>query len=122
MEKNRARRYETANGLALDVQRFLADEAVSARPPSKLYKFQRLARRHRLLFVSLGAIMTLLVASLIAVSASLAHERQSQREAKQVKQFLENMLQVLDLTLPWAGIRPSCARFWTKPPQRLAAS
>ena len=96
MEKNRVRRYETAHGLALDVERFLAHEPVSARPPSKLYKFQRLVRRNRLLFIGLGIIATLLVVSLIVVSASLAHERQSQHEAKLVKQFLENMLKGLD--------------------------
>ncbi len=93
MEKNRTRRYETANGLALDVQRFLAHEAVSARPPSKVYKFQKIMRRNRLLFIGLGLIATLLIVSLIVVSASLAHERQSRREARQVKQFLEEMLQ-----------------------------
>jgi len=93
VEKNRTRRYETANGLALDVQRFLAHEAVSARPPSKLYKFQRTVQRNRLLFIGLGVIATLLIVSLIVVSASLAQERQSRREAKRVKQFLEQMLQ-----------------------------
>src|SRR5438034_6644659 len=93
MEKNRTRRYETANGLARDVQRFLAHEAVSARPPSKLYKFQKLAQRNRLLFIGLSIIATLLIVSLIVVSASLAQERQSRREARQVKQFLEEMLQ-----------------------------
>src|SRR5712664_2004629 len=93
MEKNRTRRYETANGLALDVQRFLAHEAVSARPPSKLYKFQKTVQRNRLLFSGLGIIATLLIVSLIVVSASLAQERQSRREARQVKQFLEEMLQ-----------------------------
>src|SRR5713226_7226725 len=93
VEKNRTRRYETANGLALDVQRFLAHEAVSARPPSKLYKFQKTVERNRLLFIGLGIIATLLIVSLIVVSASLAQERQSRREARQVKQFLEEMLQ-----------------------------
>src|SRR5437016_1808587 len=93
MEKNRTRRYESANGLALDVQRFLAHEAVSARPPSKLYKFQKTVQRNRLLFIGLGIIATLLIVSLIVVSASLAQERQSRREARQVKQFLEEMLQ-----------------------------
>src|SRR6266496_2222516 len=93
VEKNRTRRYETANGLALDVQRFLAHEAVSARPPAKLYKFQKTVQRNRLLFIGLGIISTFLIVSLIVVSASLAHERQSRREAKQVKQFLEEMLQ-----------------------------
>src|SRR2546426_1745054 len=93
MEKHRTRRYETANGLALDVQQFLAHEAVSARPPSKLYKFQKTVQRNRLLFIGLGVVATLLIVSLIVVSASLAQERQSRREARQVKQFLEEMLQ-----------------------------
>src|SRR5258707_11447212 len=93
MEKNRTRRYETAIGLALDVQRFLGHEPVSARPPSKLYKFQRTVQRNKLLFIGLGVIATLLIVSLIVVSASLAQERQARREAKQVKQFLEEMLQ-----------------------------
>src|SRR5258707_12041993 len=53
VEKNRTRRYETANGLALDVQRFLAHDAVSARPPSKLYKFQKTVQRNSLLFISI---------------------------------------------------------------------
>src|SRR5258705_9933415 len=93
MEKDRTRRYETANGLALDVKRFLENEPVSARPPSKLYKFQKTVQRNRLLFIGLGIIATLLIVSLIVVSASLAQERQSRREARQVKQFLEEMLQ-----------------------------
>src|SRR5258708_4047326 len=93
LEKDRTRRYETANGLALDVKRFLENEPVSARPPSRLYRFQKTVRRNRLLFIGIGVIATLLVVSLIVVSASLAHERQSQHEAKQVKQFLEEMLQ-----------------------------
>src|SRR6185295_8743708 len=93
MEKNRMRRYETANALALDVQRFLAHEAVSARPPSRFYKLQKTVQRNPLLFIGLGIIATLLIVSLIVVSVSLAQERQSRREARQVKQFLEEMLQ-----------------------------
>src|SRR5882724_3450507 len=93
LEKDRTRRYETANDLALDVKRFLENEPVSARPPSRLYKFQKMVRRNRLLFIGIGVIAILLVVSLILVSASLAKERQSRREAKQVKQFLEGMLQ-----------------------------
>ena len=41
LEKQRERRYETANGLARDVQRYLADEAVEARPPSAGYRFSK---------------------------------------------------------------------------------
>ena len=50
LEKDRTRRYETANGLALDVQRYLASEPISARPPSKFYKLQKAALRNKLLF------------------------------------------------------------------------
>jgi serine/threonine protein kinase len=92
LEKDRRRRYETANGLALDVQRFLDRETISARPPSKLYKFQKTVQRNGILFTGIAVITILLIVSLILVSASLAKERQSRLEAKQVKQFLEEML------------------------------
>src|SRR5262249_27069649 len=72
---------------------FLENEPVSARPPSKVYKFHKMVRRNRILFAGVGVIASLLIVSLIIVSASLAQERQSRREAKQVKQFLEEMLQ-----------------------------
>jgi eukaryotic-like serine/threonine-protein kinase len=115
LEKDRTRRYETAFGLALDVQRYLADEPISARPPSKLYRFQKVLLRNKLLFAGLGVIAVLLVATLIIVSASLAKERRSRREAeaaqakaeteavksRQITQFLEDMLQ---------GVGPSVAR------------
>ena len=114
LEKDRTRRYETASGLALDVRRFLAREAVLARPPSKLYRFQKIVLRNKLLFIGIGVIAMLLIISLIVVSASLARERQARREADNGKQkaqteaaksqqitlFLEDMLQ---------GVGPSVA-------------
>src|SRR5260370_24415213 len=105
--KDRRRGYETANGLALDVQRYLANEPISARPPSKLYKLQKAVLRNKLLFTGIGVVALLLVVSLIVVSASLARERRSRREAEaasvksqQVTKFLEDMLQ---------GVGPSAA-------------
>jgi serine/threonine protein kinase/Tfp pilus assembly protein PilF len=107
LEKDRTRRYETANGLALDVKRFLANETISARPPGKLYKLKKLVRRNQLLFAGLGVIATLLVASLIVVSASLAKAKADKAKAeteaaksRQITQFLEDMLQ---------GVGPSVA-------------
>lgn len=107
LEKERTRRYETANGLALDIQRYLAREPISARPPSKFYKFQKTVLRNQLLFLSIGAFVLLLIISLVAVSKSLAQERQSRREAeaasvksRQVTKFLEEMLN---------GVGPSVA-------------
>lgn len=107
MEKDRARRYQTANGLALDIQRYLTDEAVSARPPSTLYKFQKTVQRNKLVFAGAAVITALLVTSLVVVSATLARERQARLKAdteaaksRQVTDFLEEMLK---------GVGPSVA-------------
>jgi len=57
MEKDRTRRYETANGLAGDVLRHLANEPVTASPPGSIYRTRKFIRRHR---VSLGVSATML--------------------------------------------------------------
>ena len=64
LEKDRARRYETANGLALDIKRHLASEPVLARPASQLYRFQRTVRRNRLAFAAGTAVALALLAGL----------------------------------------------------------
>jgi tetratricopeptide (TPR) repeat protein len=69
IEKDRARRYETANGLALDIQRFLADEPVSAGPPTATYRFRKFARRHKAaLRVAALAVLVLVTAALISTA------------------------------------------------------
>ena len=73
LEKDRTRRYETANGLALDVKRFLSNEPVSARPPSIFYKLRKTIQRNKLPFVAIGIIATLLIVTLV----SLANERKA---------------------------------------------
>jgi serine/threonine protein kinase/tetratricopeptide (TPR) repeat protein len=62
LEKDRTRRYETANALARDVERYLADEAVEACPPSAGYKLRKFARQHRAALVTAAAFAVLLVA------------------------------------------------------------
>src|SRR6186713_1646595 len=64
LQKDRARRYETANGLALDLQRHLNNEAVLARPPSAAYRFQKLVRRNKLAFAAASAVTLTLIAGL----------------------------------------------------------
>ena len=54
LEKDRTRRYETANGLAADLKRHLNNEPVVARPPSKLYGFQKTVRRNKVGFAATG--------------------------------------------------------------------
>ena len=60
LEKDRTRRYETASALAMDVQRFLQNEPVEARPPSSLYRLQKLVRRNQLVFAAAGAVVVAL--------------------------------------------------------------
>jgi serine/threonine protein kinase/WD40 repeat protein len=64
LEKDRTRRYETANGLASDLKRHLANETVVARPPSSAYRFQKLIRRNKLAFGAAAAVIIALVAGL----------------------------------------------------------
>jgi len=54
-EKDRSRRYETANALAMDIRRYLADEPVLARPPSRRYRLIKLVKRNRLVYAA-GAV------------------------------------------------------------------
>ncbi len=61
LEKDRTRRYETANGLARDVQRYLADELVEARRPSAGYRLKKFVRRHPLELALAGAVLLLLL-------------------------------------------------------------
>src|SRR5215831_2844672 len=60
LEKDRGRRYETANGLASDIQRYLANEPIVARPPSRLYEFQKTVRRHKFGFAAAAALILVL--------------------------------------------------------------
>ncbi len=86
LEKDRTRRYETANGLAMDLKRHLNNEPVVARPPSKLYEFRKTVRRHRVGFAATAAIIVVLAAGVLvstwqAVRATRAKAGESiQRE------------------------------------------
>ena len=99
LEKDRTRRYPTAHGLSLDVLRFLANEPVSARPPSKIYRLRKTAQRNKVLFTAAGLSALFLIVSLIVVSLALSNERQARQKAvlasirsQQVVTVLEDML------------------------------
>ena len=68
LEKDRTHRYETANGLAMDVQRYLTNEPVLARPTSQFYRFRRMARRNRAVFFSVTMVfLVVLIGGTIAI-------------------------------------------------------
>ena len=67
LEKEKERRYASANDLAEDVRRYLADEPIVARPPSVTYQVSKFARRHRVL---VGAIATVFFALLVGIAGT----------------------------------------------------
>lgn len=79
LDKDRTRRYETANGLARDIERYLNKEAVHARPPSAAYRFQKFVQRNVAAFVvaSVVAVGIMLAAIGLAVSNYLIREEQA---------------------------------------------
>jgi len=103
LEKDRTRRYETANDLALDVKRFLENEPVSARPPSRLYKFQKTVQRNKLLFLGISVIVVVLVISLIILLTLLAKERQARHRSQLVTPLLEDMLKGVGDSVAWGA-------------------
>jgi eukaryotic-like serine/threonine-protein kinase len=71
LEKDRTRRYETANGLAADLKRHLHHEPVVARPPSAAYRFQKAFRRNKLIFAAASAVLIALITGLGAAAMGL---------------------------------------------------
>jgi serine/threonine protein kinase len=86
LEKDRTRRYETANGLARDVERYLNDEPVEAGPPGAGYRLRKFARKNRTALRIVGAFLLLLVLGAIAstwqaIRATVAeHNANTQRD------------------------------------------
>jgi hypothetical protein len=91
LEKDRGRRYETANGLAVDIERYLHNEPVSARPPSRLYRLGKLARRNRVVFVAAGAVCAALLAGLGTATWLFVQERQARQRAVAAEQQQEQL-------------------------------
>ncbi|HWY74835.1 MAG TPA: serine/threonine-protein kinase, partial [Verrucomicrobiae bacterium] len=92
LEKDRTRRYETASRFADDIENFLDNEPVSARPPSHVYKIQRMVRRHKVGFAA-ASVVALSILSALGISIWMfLREREAHRYSQQTAQFLEDML------------------------------
>jgi serine/threonine protein kinase/WD40 repeat protein/tetratricopeptide (TPR) repeat protein len=83
LEKDRSRRYETANGLARDVQRYLADEPVEACPPSAVYRLRKFARKHWTALATASAFALLLAAAAVVSIWQAIQARQAQARAEE---------------------------------------
>jgi serine/threonine protein kinase/phage tail protein X len=78
LDKERSRRYETANGLARDVERYLHDEAVEACPPSRAYRLKKFIHRNRALVTAGSAV----AAALLVGVAAFAYQAQVARDQR----------------------------------------
>jgi serine/threonine protein kinase/tetratricopeptide (TPR) repeat protein len=84
LEKDRTRRYETANGFARDIQRYLADEVVEARPPSRGYRLKKFVKRNKIQVIAASLVFVTLVGGIIGTSLGMASARRAEKaEAKQ---------------------------------------
>src|SRR5262249_26295119 len=98
LEKDRQRRYESANALVEDIERYLRDEPVRACPPSAVYQLRKFARRHRrtLLVGALLAVMLLVALGAVAGSIGwLAHDRATRRQLQE-QELLQALTEVED--------------------------
>jgi serine/threonine protein kinase/Flp pilus assembly protein TadD len=89
LEKDRTRRYETANALARDLERYLNEEPVEASPPSPGYRLRKFARKHRKVLLAAGAFVLLLTAGVVvstwqAVRATAAEQAASRERDRAV--------------------------------------
>ncbi len=89
LEKDRTRRYETANGLAMDIQRHLSNEPVTARPPSRWYEFQKTVRRHKFGFAAATALGIVLGLGVVASSWQALRATRAEREQSKLRQEAE---------------------------------
>src|SRR5262249_9746427 len=102
LEKDRTRRYETANGLAMDVHRYLNNEAVIARPPSTVYRFQKLVRRNKTVFAAVGVGMGALVLGLILSLYLYAQQRSALKRAIAAEQVEKQLREQAERSAAWS--------------------
>jgi serine/threonine protein kinase/tetratricopeptide (TPR) repeat protein len=85
LEKDRTRRYDTANGFAADVQRYLADEAVQACPPSAGYRLKKFVRRNRPQVIAAALVLVALVAGVVGTTLGLVQANRAAEEERRAK-------------------------------------
>ncbi len=85
LDKDRGRRYETANGLARDLQRHLADEPVEAGPPSNWYRVQKFVRRNKGVVTTAMAVISAVVVAVVSLTVTNVMIRQEQTRTNDQK-------------------------------------
>jgi tetratricopeptide (TPR) repeat protein len=92
LEKDKARRYASASGLAADIQRYLKDEPIAARAPSASYQLMKFARRNKALVAGFATVFVVLIGGVIVSTWEATRARRAERIAETVNNFLQNDL------------------------------
>ena len=92
LEKDRGRRYVAANSLAMDLQRYLADESVLAYPPSTWYRLRKLVRRHRGPVLGMSLVALTLVAGIIGTTWGMLRATKAEADAVNETKLKETAL------------------------------
>jgi len=96
LEKDPARRYETAYGFLKDIERYLHQEPVAARPQTRIYRFQKLVRRNRLVFAAGAAVTLALAVGLGTAVWMLFRERELRQRAVAAEKAQAHLRQVAE--------------------------
>ena len=95
LEKDRTRRYESASGFAADVERYLTNEPVEARPPTVGYKLRKYIRRNKGLVASLATITVVMLVAIILVSWGFYSERIARADAQTTAKRTRDILMLV---------------------------
>src|SRR5262249_36983202 len=89
LDKDRSRRYETAEALTLDIERYLRGEAVEACPPSRAYRMKKFVSRHRPLVLATALVMLTLTCGVIGTTWGLLRALAAEKQAVEQSQRAE---------------------------------
>ncbi len=89
LEKDRTRRYETANAVALDIERHFNHEPVVARPPSVAYRAQKFVRRHKVMVGAVGVVAAVLVLGILVSTWQAVRATRAEKMAREETSIAE---------------------------------
>jgi len=92
LEKDKSRRYASAAELGADIERYLNDEPIAARPPSAAYQLQKFARRHRGLMAAVVSVFVVLLGGIAVTTWMAVRAGRAEAESRAVNEFLQNDL------------------------------
>ena len=98
LERDRDRRYDSALAFAEDLERYLADQPVSARPPSRAYRFRKFVRRHRAGVAAASVAVLALAAGTVATTVGFVRASREAATAQQVSDLLTTLFEQNDPT------------------------